>query len=344
MKKYTHYILSLIFMSSIAFTLTAQPSCDSIKPDYSGQCIEKSYEKKILLYENGQKLGILETYYNNGQLKMRRSKEILTSRNLNAEFQGEGYYKDGEIKEKIDIVNGTGTIELFREDTIELRAKFYKGRPTGTWKYFSPFVSEEKHIYFDSSKMNTYQNFEALYNAFKEYEDLFRGITRDVSTYNGLFREYHSKGNLLRETNYVDGKMVDTIKTYSIQGHLSEEASVSAKIDNEVSGFAKWYESNGNIDSYFEFENCTGTFYEYSSEEQVSYTGFYKNGTAHGIWLVKDSSDQILYEVNYDKLSPKLCKTMSCIMEDFANKRMKMRKLYDPDYVNPWDLPPPRRK
>ncbi|TNE53832.1 MAG: hypothetical protein EP338_09905 [Bacteroidetes bacterium] len=337
------HILNSFFFISLGFQVISQVSCKEIAADYSGVCIQHGSGKEVVLYEHGRRIGILEKYDREDQLRLKRSKDMLLSKSLMGELNGASYNQEGTIQEEINIVNGTGSIKLFHEDTIELVASFIDGHPSGVWSYFFPFGPEEKRLQFDSSLVTSYRDFEELYDAFKDYEDLLKGIHYETSSFTGLFLEYYQPGKLLRTMNFKDGKLVDTLKTYSYQGHLSEEASVSAKVHNECTGFAKWYDPSGTIYAYFDFNQGTGVYWEYYEEEQVSYTGYYDQGKANGTWVVKDADGTILCKIKSSILNPVQCQTMSCIMDDFANKRRKMRKIYNPNYVNPWETPPPRK-
>jgi antitoxin component YwqK of YwqJK toxin-antitoxin module len=237
---------------------------------------------------------VKEEFYSDGTLKDR---SIFQSKNDGGKRHGsrERYYRNGQLKEKLNYVNGEvhGASEDFYEDGLpQLIASWKNGEQDGLWTSYYENGEIEAEINFKNGERD------GLSTTYHENGEIGLKETYKNAEKDGLSTTYHENGEIGAEINFKNGERDGLSTLYRENGSIREKLTYK---DGKRNGLGTMYFGNGEIEAEINFKNGErdGLNTSYYKNGEIAIKATYKNDVKDGLSTTYYENGEIASKANY---------------------------------------------
>ena len=227
---------------------------------------QNNIERRYTLNDNGNRDGLYETYYYNGQVETR------------------GFYKDGKED---------GVFEWYHSDGQLYRKQPYKnGKMDGLYEeYFGDGKLGKKYTCKDGKMDGPYEEYFENGNLKKKcaYKD---------DKLDGSYEEYYENGKLKKKCTYKNGKKDGPYEDYHENGQLDTKCAYK---DGEYDGLYEEYTSDGQLLLKIAYKHGkeNGPYEKYSQAGKLVKKCVYKDGEYDGPYEEYSNDGKLLFKCVY---------------------------------------------
>ena len=231
---------------------------------------------------NGLKQGLWKTFNDSGKL-------VLEENYLNGKKNGYFKYYDQEgnfiriekyendilIEDAVETKHLDRKVDYHPNGQIRTIAHFFKGKPEGIRREYSPEGKVVKSFIFHNGIC------------------LGEGIVDDNGKKQGQWKEFYESGKVRALGKYKNGRPIGTWKYLYEDGNVEIEGAYTIK--GQKDGQWIWYYVSGNVLSVENYEegDLNGHIFALSENGDTLFSGYYESGLESGVWVAYNDSVKV---------------------------------------------------